>query len=162
MGLVRYNAPKLKIDPKKIGVIGFSAGGHLVAAISTNYKKRIYPLVDDADKESCRPDFAMPLYPGHMSVDHDKDLSALNPGLPVTSETPPTFMIHAVDDPVDPVEFSTLYFAALRKAKVPVEMHLYAQGGHAFALRRKPEVPATQWMDVAEGWLGTIGILPRK
>lgn len=160
MGLVRHNAAKWKIDPKKIGVIGFSAGGNLVAAISTNYKKRIYPVVDDADKESCRPDFAMLLYPGHMSVNHE-DLSKLNLGLPVTSETPPAFMVHAVDDLVDPVEYSTLYFAALRKAKVPVEMHLYAEGGHAFALRRK-DAPVSHWMDLAEGWLGTIGVLPKK
>lgn len=160
IGLVRHNATKWMIDPKKIGVIGFSAGGNLAAAISTNYKERIYPLVDDADKESRRPDFAMTLFPGHMSVNHH-DLSRLNPGLPVTRETPPTFMVHAVDDPVDPVEYSLLYLAALRKAKVPVEMHLYAEGGHAFALRSVGS-PVERWPDLAEAWLGSIGILPKR
>lgn len=95
----------------------------------------------------------MLLYPGHMSVDHKKDLSGLNPGLPVTGDTPPTFIVHAEDDPVDPVEYSLLYFAALRKAKVPVEMHVYAQGGHAFALRRT-DLPITHWTDLADTWLG--------
>jgi acetyl esterase/lipase len=160
IGLVRHDAAKWKIDPKKIGVIGFSAGGNLVAAISTNHKKRIYPHVDAADSESCRPDFAMALYAGHMSVNHD-DLSKLNPGLPVTSDTPPTFLVQATDDPVDPVEYSLLYYAALKKAKVPVEMHLYAQGGHAFALRRS-DLPVSHWTDLADAWLGTIGVLPKK
>jgi acetyl esterase/lipase len=160
IGLVRHNSTKWKIDPKKIGVIGFSAGGNLVAAVSTNYQKRTYPLVDDADTESCRPDFAMPLYPGHMSVNHN-DLSKLNPGLPVTSETPPTFLVQAADDAVDPVEYSLLYFAALRRAKVPAEMHIFADGGHAFALR-STGFPINRWTDLAEMWLGTIGILPKK
>src|SRR4029079_3757369 len=106
----RFNAAKWGIDPKKIGVLGFSAGGHLAAAISTNHKDRIYPPVDEADQTGCRPDFAVVLYPGHMSVDHDKDLSKLHPGLPVSNATPPTFLVHAQNDPVDPVEYSLLYF----------------------------------------------------
>lgn len=158
MGLLRRDSAKWNIDPKKIGVIGFSAGGHLVAAISTNYKKRLYPIVDSADRESCRPDFAIPVYPGHMANEYNVE-KGLNRSLPVSPETPPTLLIHAQDDKVDPVEYSLLYYAALRKHKVPVEMHLYSGGGHAFGLRRT-EFAITAWPELAEKWLVTIGVLP--
>lgn len=159
LGLIRRESAKLKIDPKKIGVIGFSASGHLVAALSTNFKKRVYDPVDSADNESCRPDFAISLYPGHMAKDY-KIEKGLNPYLPVSAETPPTLLIHAQDDSMDPVEYSLLYYAALKKHKVPVEMHLYAQGGHAFGLRQN-DFPITRWPELAEKWFVTIGILPR-
>lgn len=160
LGLVRHHAVDWKIDPKKIGVLGFSAGGHLVASIST-HPQRIYTPVDKADEESCRPDFAVSLYPGHMSVNYKHDLSKLNPSIEVTSQTPPTFLLHAQDDPVDPVEFSLLYYAALKNANIPVEMHLFAEGGHAFGLR-PTQFPITQWPTLVETWLGTIGMIPRK
>jgi len=159
IGLLRRDAAKWNIDPKKIGVIGFSAGGHLVAAVSTNFKKRLYPAVDSADRESCRPDFAMPIYPGHMAKNY-KIEQGLNPYLPVSVETPPTLLIHAQDDKVDPVEYSLLYYAALKKHKVPVEMHLYSGGGHAFGLRRT-EFPITDWPQLAEKWMVTIGVIPK-
>ncbi|SHG49266.1 alpha/beta hydrolase [Massilia sp. CF038] len=160
LGLLRHHAAQYKIDPHKIGVLGFSAGGHLVAAIST-HQKRIYAEVDKADQESCRPDFAVALYPGHMSVNYKEDLSRLNPTLKVTSKTSPTLLIHAQNDPVDPVEFSLLYYAALRKANVPVEMHLFAEGGHAFGLRPTAN-PITRWPKLVETWLGTLGMIPEK
>lgn len=160
LGLVRHHAAEWKIDPNKIGVIGFSAGGHLVAAIST-HPKRIYAPVDKADEESCRPDFAVALYPGHMSANYREDLSHLNPTIRFTSKTPPTFLLHAQDDPVDPVEFSLLYYAGLKKENVPVEMHLFAQGGHAFGLR-PTKAPITKWPALVETWLGTIGMIPAK
>jgi acetyl esterase/lipase len=156
MGLVRLHAAEWHIDPHKVGVLGFSAGGHLVAAISTNYKKRLYPLVDAADKESCRPDFAIALYPGHMQQHTSNDYE-LNPYIPVTKLTPPTFLVQAEDDPIDPVQNSLVYYAALKQAGVPVEMHLYAHGGHGFGLRRT-EFPITEWPRLAERWLRTIGI----
>lgn len=160
VGLIRHHAADWKVDPHKIGVLGFSAGGHLVAAVST-HPQRIYAPVDVADKESCRPDFAISLYPGHMSANYKADLSRLNPTIRVTSQTPPTFLLHAQDDPVDPVEFSLLYHAALNKEHVPVEMHLFAQGGHAFGLRPNG-LPITQWPALVETWLGTIGMIPGK
>ncbi|MBV8113176.1 MAG: alpha/beta hydrolase, partial [Silvibacterium sp.] len=155
VGLVRFHAAEWHIDPHKIGVLGFSAGGHLTAAISTHYRKRLYPAIDAADSESCRPDFAVAIYPGHLSlsaaewdakqgarkfaVPHpanaDRQLS-LNPAIPVTRATPPTFLLQAEDDHVDSVSDSLAYYIALEKAGVPAEMHLYAQGGHAFGLRR--------------------------
>ena len=178
VGLVRFHAAEWHVDPHKIGVLGFSAGGHLVAAMSTHFKKRLYPPVDAADKESCRPDFAVPIYPGHLSlaaaewdakqgtkkfvVPHsataDKDLG-LNPDVPVTSQTPPTFLLQAEDDHVDNVNDSLAYYIALKKAGVPVEMHLYAQGGHAFGLRRT-KFPVTAWPQLVETWLGSIGMIP--
>jgi acetyl esterase/lipase len=178
MGMVRLHAAEWHIDPHKIGVLGFSAGGHLVAAISTHFDHRLYPAVDAADKESCRPDFAVAIYPGHLSlsaaewdarqgvkrfvVPHsptaDTELT-LNPQVPVTSQTPPTFLLQAEDDHVDNVDDSLSYYIALKKAKVPVEMHLYAQGGHAFGLRRTT-LPITGWPKLVETWLHTIGIIP--
>jgi acetyl esterase/lipase len=158
LGLVRLRAAEWHIDPHKIGVIGFSAGGHLVAATSTYFDQRTYPKVDAADKESCRPDFAIALYPGHLwkRVGPLK----LNPGVPVTSNTPPTFLVHAQDDPVDPVFESVAYYIALKNAGVPVEMHLYAQGGHAFGLRPR-KFPVAEWPRLVEKWLGTIGMISK-
>jgi acetyl esterase/lipase len=157
VGLVRFHATEWHIDPHKIGVLGFSAGGHLVAAISTHFEKRLYPAVDAADKESCRPDFAVGLYPGHMLENTSKDFE-LNPYIPVSSQTPPTFLLQAEDDPVDTVKNSLVYYIALKKAGVPVEMHLYAHGGHAFGLR-STNLPITRWPQLMETWLGTIGII---
>jgi acetyl esterase/lipase len=177
LGLLRLHAAEWHIDPRKIGVLGFSAGGHLSAAMSNYFAKRLYPAVDAADKESCRPDFAVVLYPGHLSLsaaewdadqgpkkfviphpaNADKEL-ALNPDLHVTSQTPPTFLLQAEDDHVDNVDDSLAYYIALKKARVPAEMHLYAQGGHAFGLRRT-KLPITAWPHLVETWLGTIGMI---
>lgn len=157
VGLVRLNAASWHINPHKIGVLGFSAGGHLVAAISTHFNKRLYPAVDGADKESCRPDFGIVLYPGHMLENASKDFD-LNPAVSVSSQTPPAFLLQAEDDPIDPVQNSLVYFAALKKAGVPAEMHLYAQGGHAFGLRRT-KFPITEWPQLVETWLRTINMV---
>jgi acetyl esterase/lipase len=177
VGLVRFHAAEWHIDPHKIGVLGFSAGGHLVAAMSTNFAKRLYPAIDAADKESCRPDFAVAIYPGHLSlsaaewdakqgtkkfvIHHpataDKDLG-LNPDIPVSHRTPPTFLLQAEDDHVDNVNDSLAYYIALKNAGISVEMHLYAQGGHAFGMRRT-DFPITEWPRLVETWLKTIGMI---
>jgi len=157
IGLVRSRAAELHIDPHKIGVLGFSAGGHLAAATSTHFKKRLYKPVDAADKVSCRPDFAVALYPGHMLENTSKGLQ-LNPHVPVTRETPPTFLLHAENDPVDDVENSIVYFIALKKAGVPTEMHIYAGGKHAFGLR-PTKFPITGWPRLVETWMRTIGVV---
>ena len=156
--LVRFHAAGWQIDPHKIGVIGFSAGGHMVAATSTHFDKRSYPAVDAADKENCRPDFAIACYPGHL-WGGDDDLQ-LNPNVPATGNTPPTFLLQAEDDHVDGVEQSLVYYIGLKKAGVPVEMHLYAQGGHGFGLRPS-KFPISGWPQLVETWLGTIGMLPK-
>ena len=150
LGLLRLHAAEYHIDPHKIGVLGFSAGGHLVAAISNHYDHRIYPPVDAADKQSCRPDFAIAIYPGHLSYSatlydahHSKNKSflpppnnvppalhdlVLRPDLHVTTNTPPTFLLQNEDDHVDNVNDALSYYIALRNAGVPTEMHLYPQG----------------------------------
>jgi acetyl esterase/lipase len=158
VGLLRFQAARWHIDPRKIGVLGFSAGGHMVAAMSTNFGKRLYPVVDAADEESCRPDFAVALYPGHLAVP-EKNF-ALNPDIQVTSRTPPTFLLQAEDDPVDPVENSLVYYSALRKAGVPAEMHVFVTGRHAFGLR-PTESPITRWPQLVETWLAAIGMIPK-
>jgi len=160
VGLLRFRAAEWHVDPHKIGVLGFSAGGHMVAALSTHFEKRLYPLVDAdaADAVSCRPDFAIALYPGHLASRARG--FALNPDIRVTSRTPPTFLLQAEDDPVDPVENSIVYHAALKKAGVPVELHLYEKGGHAFGLRRTSS-PITGWPQLVESWLVTIGIVSK-
>jgi acetyl esterase/lipase len=159
VGLVRFHAAEWHIDPHKIGVLGFSAGGHMVAAVSVHFAQRLYPAVDAADKESCRPDFAVAIYPGHLS--RADNSIALNPDIAgnITRQTPPTFLLQNEDDHVDRVEDSLSYYVGLKKAGVPVEMHLYAQGGHAFGLRRT-KFPATRWPQLVETWLGTIGMIP--
>jgi len=155
MGLVRLHAAEYYIDPHKIGVLGFSAGGYLIAEISTNFEHRLYKPVDAADKQSCRPDFAVGVYPGHLWVNGAG--YKLNPNVPVTRQTPPTFLVQAEDDNIDGVNQSLTYFIALKDAGIPAELHLYAHGGHAFGLRRT-NLPITEWPQLVEKWLGTIGM----
>jgi acetyl esterase/lipase len=161
LGLVRSHAAEWHIDPHKIGVLGFSAGGHLVAAMSVHFEKRLYPAVDAADKESCRPDFAVAIYPGHLSFGDEKlEKPELNPDIRdhLTRQAPPTFLLQNEDDDSDNVDDSLVYYIALKNAGVPVEMHLYAQGGHAFGLR-PTKFPASRWPQLVETWLGTIGMI---
>lgn len=155
ISLVRFHSAEWHVDPHKVGVLGFSAGGHLVAAVSTRFSARVYAAVDAADRESCRPDFAVALYPGHLFL-YDKH--ALNPDLHVTRDTPPTFIVQAENDSVDGVTNSLTYYTALKDAGVPVELHLYATGGHAFGLRRTA-FPITTWPGLVETWLETIGMI---
>lgn len=155
IGLIRSNAEKYHINPNKIGVIGFSSGGYLVAEISSHFEKRIYKPIDSADKASCRPDFAMAIYPGHMMKNNE---FILNPHIHFTKQTPSTFIVQAEGDPVDNINNSLLYYIGLKNAGVPVEMHLYAQGGHAFGLR-KTQYAITEWPSLADVWLKSIGII---
>lgn len=157
LGLVRLHAAEWHIDPRKIGVMGFSAGGHLVAAISNSYQRRLYPPIDSADRLSCRPDFAVAIYPGHL-WEPARGQYGFNPDVHVTSHTPPTFLLQAETDSVDNVNQSLVYYIALKDAGVPTEMHLYHDGGHAFGLRRTKD-PITRWPQLVEKWLQTIGIL---
>jgi acetyl esterase/lipase len=183
MGLLRLHAAEWHIDPHKIGVLGFSAGGHLVAAISNHFEQRFYRAVDAADKESCRPDFAVAIYPGHLSlqaaewdakqgtkkfvIPHPEHQSisdanlAVNPDLHASSRTPPTFLVQAEDDHVDSVYDSLAYYIALEKAGVAAEMHLYAHGGHAFGLRQTKS-SITEWPQLVQRWLKTIGMISKQ
>jgi acetyl esterase/lipase len=151
--LVRAHAKALDVDPGKIGVIGFSAGGYLVAQTSNMFEPAYRP-VDAVDRISSRPDFAVALYPGHLC----RAGGTLDPGIHVTRRTPPTFVLQNWDDPVDDICNSILYARALDAAGVPAEVHLFAKGGHAFGLRRK-EHPVAMWPQLVEAWLREIGIL---
>jgi len=156
MGIVRSHAAEWHIDANLIGVLGFSAGGHLAAALSTHFDKRLYDSIDAADQVGCRPDFAVIVYPGYLAIAEQN--FAANRDIHPTEQTPPSFIVQAEDDPVH-VENATVYFLALKNAKVPAEMHLYAQGGHGYGLRRT-ELPVTGWPQLVEAWLHTIQILP--
>lgn len=158
MGLVRLHATEWGIDPKYIGALGFSAGGHLTAAISNLCNKRFYAPVDEADKLSCRPDFAVVVYPGYLAINERN--FAPNPEIHPSAETPPTFIIQAENDPQE-VENAVVYFMQLRKANVPAELHIYAEGGHGFGMRPN-FLPATYWPQLLETWLRTVLVLPAK
>ena len=155
VGMVRARAAEWRIDPHRVGVLGFSAGGYLVAALSTHYDRRLYPPVDADDKLSCRPDFAAAIYPAYLT-EPDGTLN-LTPSIPVTSKTPPTFLLQTEDDPFH-AESSIAYFMALKRANVPAELHVYAQGGHGYGLRRTA-FPVTRWPELVETWLHTIHVL---
>ena len=157
VGLVRAHAAEWHIDPNRIGVLGFSAGGHLAAALSTHYDKRLYPTQDAADSQSCRPDFAIVIYPGYLADAHDNFLDKLD--LHPTANTPPTFLVQAEDDGVH-VENATTWFLALKAVNVPAELHLYSKGGHGYGLRPQTNLPVTTWPQSAATWLKTIHILP--
>ena len=145
----------MNIDPHKIGVIGFSAGGYLVAEIS-NILKPNYTIVDASDALSSRPDFAIAAFPGHMCFDSGQPRRT---EFKVTKQAPPTFLVHARDDDVDNVCNSLVYAERLKKADVPTELHIFDKGGHAFALR-KPDLPIGQWPELVIIWLKKISMLP--
>jgi len=158
IGLVRSRAKDWGLDPKRIGILGFSAGGHLSALASNSYESRTYPTVDAADSESCRPDFTVLIYPAYLTA--GKDLDKLAPEIKVTAHTPPAFIAMTEDDPIH-VECAIVYGQALKGAKVPVELHLYPKGGHGYGLRPSANAVST-WPDRAAEWLKSQGWLSAK
>jgi acetyl esterase/lipase len=146
--LVRSQAGAWKLDEKKIGILGFSAGGHLAAWASTNHETLSYTAVDETDKLSGRPDFTVLVYPAYLVT---KDQTALTPLIPVNEKTPPMFLVHAYDDPVT-ADSSVQMFLALKRAKVPAELHVYASGGHGYGMRPGPHAVVT-WPKRCEEWL---------
>lgn len=156
LGMAREHAKEWNIDATKIGVLGFSAGAHLSAALSTHFEKRLYDKIDGADDLSCRPDFAFIIYPGYLALAEQN--MADNPEIKPTAQTPQSFILQTEDDPVH-VENATNYFLQLKAAKVPAELHVYAEGGHGYGLR-ETELPVTHWTRLAEIWLRSINVLP--
>jgi acetyl esterase/lipase len=157
MSLVRARAKEWGIHPERIGILGFSAGGHLAAATSTNFDKRTCEAIDDVDKVGSRPDFTVLIYPAYLTgTDKDK----LAPEIRVTKQTPPTFFAHAGDDGVSP-ENSVIMYLALKRAGVPAELHVYGNGGHGFGLRPAAS-PAVTWPARCEDWLRSRGIVAKK
>jgi len=159
LGLVRSHATEWHIDPQRIGILGFSAGGHLSVAASTHFEKRTYRQVDEADQISCRPDFTLLIYPAYLVGKEEGP--ELAPEFTVTSNTPPTFLVQTEDDPVH-VENSLFYYLALKKAKVPTEMHIFANGGHGYGLRPDSDKAVLTWPTLAEAWMRRSGFLEPK
>ena len=173
--LIRANAAAYGVDPKRIGVMGFSAGGHLAASLCTRDQAAVYAPVDSADSASARPDLAMLAYPVMLMSGpfaHRGSVQALlgpsptneraaaySPNLHVGPSVPPTFMIHAADDPTVPLDNSLAYLAALRAAKVPVELHIFEEGGHGFGIYLARGKPAAAWPELFLTWARRRGFL---
>jgi acetyl esterase/lipase len=157
VGVVRSQAKELGLDPKRIGILGFSAGGHLAATASNNYETRTYPKIDAADDVSSRPDFTLLIYPAYLTLKDQNDKIA--PELPITAQTPPTFIVMTQDDGIR-VETAMFYSLALKNAKVPCELHVYPSGGHGYGLRPS-EQTVTTWPARAADWLGKLGVLKK-
>ncbi len=155
MSLIRSRARDWGIDPHRIGIIGFSAGGHLAIATATSFEKRTYKPIDDIDKVSCRPDFAVPVYSGYLKA---KDKDELASGLSVPKDTPPVFLVHGGADIVSDPMHSVVMFIALKKAGVPAELHVYAGAAHDFGVR-KSDQPCSKWTETCAHWLRSQGFL---
>jgi len=155
LSLIRSKSAALGIDAQRIGVVGFSAGGHLAIATATRYAERTYAPVDDVDKVSCRPDFAVAVYSGYLKA---KEADTLAPGLQVPPSAPPVFLVHGNDDIVSPPEHSVVMYLALKRAGIPTELHVYANTTHDFGVRRTGRPYAT-WTDACVLWLRDQGLL---
>lgn len=155
VSVVRSRAKEWGIDPSRIGIVGFSAGGHLAVATATQFETRGYPPVDEADRASCRPDFAVAVYPGYFAA---RETGALAPYMRVVRKTPPVMLVHASDDPVSHVENSLVMYQALKRVGVPTELHVYATGGHGFGVRTSPR-PCSSWTARCIAWLRDQGLL---
>lgn len=163
---IRYKAKELGINPHRIGVMGFSAGGNVAVLSSTRFNQRSYKPIDEIDKVSCRPDFAVPCYPGHMVMTHKNKEPwstahlELNTDIPISKDIPPTFLVHAQDDPTDPYYYSEVYARELKKAGVPYRLKGYKHGGHAFGVR-KTGMDSDSWTEDVLGWLVGLGMYRR-
>ena len=155
VSLVRSKAKDWGIDPKRIGMVGFSAGGHLALATATSFEKRTYEPMDDIDKVSCRPDFAILVYSGYLKA---KDKDELAPGLRVPAGTPPIFLAHGGDDIISGPENSVLLYQALKRAGVSAELHIYARATHDFGVRPSDH-PCSTWTQSCANWLRRQGFL---
>ncbi len=155
LSLIRARHKEWGIDPHRLGILGFSAGGHLAAAATTNDDHRAYEAMDDIDNTSCRPDFAVLVYPAYLAGKDGKLAAEIR----VTKQTPECFFVHASDDKLTP-ENSIAMYTALLQAGVPAEMHIYATGGHGFGMRPSDQ-PSSTWPQRCADWMRSHGILAR-
>ena len=154
LGMVRHRASELGIGPDRIGILGFSAGGHLAAALSNNFESRSYEPIDAADQVSCRPDFSLLIYPAYLVKDKTTELS---PELTITPKTPRTFLMMTEDDGLG-IEGVFAYYRALKESKVDAELHLFAKGGHGYGLRAPKQLAVSSWPECAERFLRATGM----
>jgi acetyl esterase/lipase len=155
VSLVRSKATDIGLDPKRIGIVGFSAGGHLAIATATRFGKRTYQPMDDSDKVSCRPDFAILVYSGYLKA---KDKDELAPGLSIPTGTPPIFLAHGGEDIISNPDHSVIMYLALKRAGIPAELHIYAGAAHDFGVRPGNQ-PCTTWTQACAEWLQHQGFL---
>ncbi|HWE03668.1 MAG TPA: alpha/beta hydrolase [Tepidisphaeraceae bacterium] len=154
ISLVRSKSKELGIDPRRIGILGFSAGGNLAALACTNFDRRSYDAIDEVDQVSCRPDFGVLCYPAYLVAAKTEEL---NPDIRVTPQTPPIFFVHADNDGVSSANSAVMYLA-LKRAGVSSELHIYTVGGHGFGLRPTTR-PVCKWPERCEEWMTSQGIL---
>lgn len=155
VSLVRSKAAEWNLDPKRIGICGFSAGGETAGLTSLFLEERQYTAADDVDKVSCKPDFAILIYPGGFDT---KGQAQIRDNIKVTKDTPPMFLIHAIDDPVT-ANNSLALAVELKKAGVSTELHIYDAGGHGYGLRLVNTLPITTWPKRCEEWMQRRGLL---
>ncbi|MFN0197528.1 MAG: alpha/beta hydrolase [Planctomycetaceae bacterium] len=153
VSLVRSRSEEWDIDPHRIGMIGFSAGGHLVGATATNFEQRSYDPIDDIDEISCRPDFGIPVYSGYFKYN-----DGLSPTVRLPENTPPLLIVHASDDPISDVEHSVTFYLALKRAGIHSDLHVYASGGHGFGVR-PTKATCSAWTQCCTDWLQSRGFL---
>ncbi len=158
VSLVRSRAIEWGINPMRIGMVGFSAGGHLALATATSFEKRTYPPIDAIDEVSCRPDFAVLCYSGYLKA---KDKDEVSPGIRVPAETPPILLAHSSDDKISTPEHSVIMYLALQRAKIRTELHIYATGDHDFGVRQNDKLPSS-WTQLCLNWLASEGLLKPK
>ena len=157
LSLVRSKAKEWDLDPNRVGMLGFSAGGNLTALACTNFERRAYQPIDEIDRINCRPDFGVLVYPAWLNVEGKNELK---PEFPVTKQTPPMFLVHADNDKISAAG-SALMYLALKHAGVPAELHIYAKGGHGFGLRPTSN-PSSTWPARCEAWLRSQGLIAGK
>lgn len=156
VSLVRSKASEWRFDPSRVGMVGFSAGGHLTLATAGSYDHRAYDAIDEIDRVSCRPDFVVPVYPGYLV---DLKSWQIAPYIKIPDGMPPVLLIHASDDTVAGSEHSAQMYLALKRAGVPAELHIYGKGGHGFGVRKSP---AAGWKRALMDWLRNMGFLVEK
>jgi acetyl esterase/lipase len=149
VSVVRRHAPEWSIDPQRIGMVGFSAGGHLALATATRFRELGYPPIDAIDAVSCRPDFAVLCYSGYLKAEDRDEVAA---GIHIPADTPPVFLAHTSDDSISEVAHSVIMYLALHRAGVPAELHVYATGEHDFGVRRNDKLPSS-WPQLCLNWL---------
>lgn len=149
VSLVRSKAKEWGIHPERIGVVGFSAGGHLAISTAASFDQRAYEPKDEIDKVSCRPDFAVAVYSGYLKVANKDELA---PGLKIPKGTPPVFLVHGGDDVISPPEHSVVMYLALKRAGIPTELHVYSSSTHGFGVR-SGDHPYAAWPEACTKWL---------
>lgn len=156
---IRHRASKLNVDPKRIGVLGFSAGGHLTVMAGVQFNKQCYEPTDEIDQVSARPDFICPIYAAYLADGYKDDVAELGKLITVTPQTPPTFMAVTWDDNFRAAQ-SALLFAKLKEHGVSAELHAFTKGGHGYGIK-KSENPVSNWHHLLKDWLKSSGFLSR-